>query len=142
MEKSLQLKYDKFKVHVEGLVRDEHFNLKGLSTSFYLILTSKRLFLAHRTKGFSGSFSKCKIGTPYKHMNKSKEIMSFVFYEEKLEVFSGHLLREDNHSHWAPQYWTIMKEPFSFGTTVLLIVLEMFKEIKSYNLKNNSSFSV
>ena len=28
-------------------------------------------------------------------------------FRKKLEIFGGHLLSEDDHSHWAPQYWNI-----------------------------------
>jgi len=36
---------------------------------------------------------------------------------KKLEVFGGHLLSEDDYSHWAPPYWNITKETFSLGGT-------------------------
>ena len=29
---------------------------------------------------------------------------------KKLEIFGGHLLSEDDHSHWAPPYWNITKK--------------------------------
>jgi len=32
-------------------------------------------------------------------------------------IFGGHLFSEDDHSHWAPPYWNIMKETFSLGRT-------------------------
>ena len=35
-----------------------------------------------------------------------------LLYLKKLEVFGGHLLSEDDHSHWALPYWNIMKETF------------------------------
>ena len=38
---------------------------------------------------------------------------------KKLEVFGGHLLIEDDHSHWEPQYWNIMEETFSLARTLL-----------------------
>ena len=49
-----------------------------------------------------------------------------IFFSEtkigkKLEVFGGHQLSEDDHSHWAPPYWNIMKETFSLGRTEILI---------------------
>ena len=31
----------------------------------------------------------------------------------------GHLLSEDDHSHWAPPYWNVTKETFSLGRTEL-----------------------
>ena len=40
---------------------------------------------------------------------------------KKLEVFGEHLLSEDDHSHWTPPYWNIMKETFSLGRTEVLI---------------------
>ena len=36
---------------------------------------------------------------------------------KKMEIFGGQLLSEDDHSHWAPPYWNIMKEIFSLGRT-------------------------
>ena len=36
---------------------------------------------------------------------------------KKLEVFGGHLLSEDDHSHWALPYWNVTKETFSLGRT-------------------------
>ena len=36
---------------------------------------------------------------------------------KKLEIFGGHLLSEDDHSHWAPPYWNITKETSSLGRT-------------------------
>ena len=30
-------------------------------------------------------------------------------FRKKLEIFGGHLLSEDDHSHWAPQYWNKTK---------------------------------
>ena len=33
----------------------------------------------------------------------------FLSVLKKLEVFGGNLLSEDDHSHWAPPYWNIMK---------------------------------
>ena len=41
------------------------------------------------------------------------------FFVKKLENFGGHLLSEDDHSYWAPPYWNITKETFSFGRTEL-----------------------
>ena len=43
------------------------------------------------------------------------------YYEllKKLEVFGGHPLSEDDHSHWAPPYWIITKETFYLGRTEL-----------------------
>ena len=38
---------------------------------------------------------------------------------KKLEIFGGHLFSEDDHSHWAPPYWNMMKETFSLGRTEL-----------------------
>ena len=48
---------------------------------------------------------------------------------------------EDDHSHWGPPYWNIMKETFSLGTTELLNLIakmvnfnrlgDVYKEIKS-----------
>ena len=61
----------------------------------------------------------------------------------------GHLLSEDDHPHWAPPYWNIMKETFYLGKTELYILLQkltiksfggVYKEIKSSILPNNSSF--
>ena len=40
-----------------------------------------------------------------------------VSFSKKLEIFGGHLLSEDDHSHWAPPYWNIMKETLSLGRT-------------------------
>ena len=36
---------------------------------------------------------------------------------KKLEIFGGHLLSEDDHSHGAPPFWNIMKDTFSSGRT-------------------------
>ena len=58
----------------------------------------------------------------------------------KLEVFGGHLLSEDDHSHWVPPYWNIMKKTVSLGRTELYILLQkmaiesfwdFYKEMKS-----------
>ena len=40
-----------------------------------------------------------------------------MYKRKELEVFGGHLLSEDDHSHLAPPYWNIMKETFSSGRT-------------------------
>ena len=74
-------------------------------------------------------------------------LYSFVSSKE-LEVFGGHLLSEDDHSHWAPPYWNIMKEllgvELNFKSNCKncqLRVLGMFiQKIKSSILPNNSSF--
>ena len=44
-----------------------------------------------------------------------------IYRSKKLEVFGGHLLSKNDHSHWAPPYWNIMKETFYLGNTELLI---------------------
>ena len=50
-------------------------------------------------------FAKClSVAQPFTH-------------PKKLEVFGEHLLSKDDHSHWAPPYWIITKETFSFGRT-------------------------
>ena len=36
---------------------------------------------------------------------------------KKLEIFDGHLFIENDHSHWAPPYWNIIKETSSLGRT-------------------------
>ena len=36
---------------------------------------------------------------------------------KKLEIFGGHLFSEDDHLHWAPPYWNIMKEISPLGRT-------------------------
>ena len=61
---------------------------------------------------------------------------------KKLKVFGGHLLSEDDHSHWAPPYWNIMKETFSLGRTELLkLSNKSFGDVyKEYIVPNNSSF--
>ena len=41
---------------------------------------------------------------------------NLIKYTKKLEVFGGHLLSEDDHSHWAPPYWKV-KRNFSLGRT-------------------------
>ena len=60
----------------------------------------------------------------------------------------GHLSSEDDHPHWAPPYWNIMKETFYLGKTELLLQKltiksfgGVYKEIKSSILPNNSSYS-
>ena len=35
--------------------------------------------------------------------------MSMVVLTTKHKEAGGHLLSEDDHSHWAPPYWNIMK---------------------------------
>ena len=42
-----------------------------------------------------------------------------IVLSKKLENFGGHLLSEDDHSHWAPPYWNIIKKTFSLGRTEL-----------------------
>ena len=42
---------------------------------------------------------------------------SLLWKKKKLEIFGGHLLSEDDHSHWVPPYWNIMKKAFSLGRT-------------------------
>ena len=42
---------------------------------------------------------------------------AMVWNSKKLEIFGGHLVSEDDHSHWAPPYWNIMKETSSLGRT-------------------------
>ena len=37
---------------------------------------------------------------------------SKIIWEKKLEVFGGHLLSEDDHSHRSPPYWNLTKETF------------------------------
>ena len=38
---------------------------------------------------------------------------------KEAEVFGGHLLSEDDNSHWAQPCWNIMKETFSWCKTKL-----------------------
>ena len=54
--------------------------------------------------------------TTHKNIKHTSFVGSFLV-DKEVGGFCGHLLSEDDHSHWAPPYWNVTKETFSLGRT-------------------------